>query len=125
MVRFDDETFAGLVQRAIDSLPQAFRDRMENVAIDIQPLPDEETCREMELDSPYELFGLYRGVPLTERNVEAPWAWPDRIVIYQRSIERACGDADEAVEQIRKTVLHEIGHFFGLDEDDLENLGYG
>ena len=65
------------------------------------------------------------GVPLTQRSVEAPFAYPDRIIIYKRPIEAACASEREAVEQIRKTVLHEVGHFFGLDEADLDELGYG
>ena len=123
-MRFDPETFARLIRHAIDLLPEQFRGHMQNVGIDIEPLPDRETCREMELESPYHLFGLYRGVPLTERNVDYPPMLPDRIVIYQRSIESACATEADAVGQIRTTVLHEIGHFFGLDEDDLEDLGY-
>ncbi len=123
-MRFDEKTFAALIRRAIDALPEEFRQRMENVAVQVEALPDKATCREMGLDSPYELFGLYRGTPLTERHVDAPFEWPDTITIYKKSIEAACDDADEAVEQIRQTVLHEIGHFFGLDEDDLEELGY-
>jgi predicted Zn-dependent protease with MMP-like domain len=125
MVRFSEEEFADLVREAIRSLPDDFRRRMENIAVDIQPLADERTIREMELDSPWQLLGLYRGVPLPDRHVEAPWMWPDRIVIYQRAIENATRNRDEAVEQVRTTVLHEVGHFFGMDEDDLEELGYG
>ncbi len=123
-MRFGPDAFADLIDQAIQSLPDQFRERMENVSVHVEPLADRRTCREMDLSSPYDLFGLYRGVPLTERSVEAPYAWPDRIVIYQKPIERTCDSAEEAVEQIRRTVLHEIGHFFGLDEDDLEELGY-
>jgi predicted Zn-dependent protease with MMP-like domain len=123
-LHFDPNTFARLIREAVDLLPDQFRAHMENVSIDIEPLPDADACRELELDSPYDLLGLYRGVPLTERNVEYPPMLPDRIVIYQRSIESACRSEQDAVEQIRTTVLHEIGHFFGLDEDDLEDLGY-
>jgi predicted Zn-dependent protease with MMP-like domain len=123
-MHFDDETFDRLIAEAIDSLPDEFRDKMQNISIDVQPLPDEQTCREMELNSPYELLALYRGVPLTDRHVDSPFSWPDSIVIYKQSVESAARTPRQAVRQIRKTVLHEIGHFFGLDEEDLDELGY-
>lgn len=120
---FDDTTFDQLVNEAIESLPAQFRDRMENISIEVQPLAEEQTCRQLGLDNPYELLGLYKGVPLPERNVGTPY-WPDSIVIYKRAIEASASNRRQAVRQIRKTVLHEVGHYFGLDEDDLEELGY-
>ena len=76
------------------------------------------------VDDPTELLGLYHGTPLTERSIEEGFSMPDRIVLYQRNIEDMCETKDEVIEEIRTTVLHEIGHHFGLDEDDLEELGY-
>lgn len=123
-MHFDADTFLDLIARAVASLPQQFRSHMQNVTIDVEPLPDRRTCHDMDLDSPYELLGLYHGVPLTERHVEGVY-FPDRITIYQKSIEASCDDPDQAIEQIRHTVLHEVGHFFGMTEDDLDRLGYG
>ncbi len=125
MIKLTEDRFAELAREAVDSLPPELRDRMENVTIDVQPLPDEQTCAGLGLDSPYHLFGLYHGIPLTQRSVEILSMQPDRITIYQESIQRASRSEAEVVEQIRTTVLHEIGHFFGLDEDDLDALGYG
>ena len=88
-------------------------------------MPDRETCAKAGIDNPRELLGLYRGTPLTERSVEHARHLPDHVTIYQRNIERCCRNKREAVEQIRRTVLHEVGHHFGLDEDDLAKMGYG
>lgn len=125
MIELSENRFAELAREAVDSLPDDFREHMRNVTIDIEPLPSSRLCREMDLPSPYHLLGLYHGVPLPERSVEMPFQYPDRISIYQLSIQAACDTEAEIVEQIRKTVLHEIGHFFGMDEDDLDELGYG
>ena len=71
------------------------------------------------------LLGYYQGVPLTQKSVSAPFEYPERILIFQANIEACCRTRKEIVQQVRKTVLHEIGHHFGMDEDDLEELGYG
>ena len=122
-MKFDEQTFLELIQQAVDLLPDEFRDRMENVEIEVLPLADPDTCRKMGIGNPYNLLGLYHGVPLTERHVEGAY-WPDHITIYQKSIEAASEDQPDAVERIRVTVLHEIGHFFGMTEDDLRRAGY-
>lgn len=124
-MRMSDEEFHAVVEEALDSIPEGFHRYLEDVAVDVEPMPDEATCRELGIDDPRTLLGLYRGTPLTDRHIEAPYRWPDRIVIYQRNIERMCRSRRKMIHQIRKTVLHEVGHHFGLDEDDLEELGYG
>lgn len=124
-MRLSDEAFAAVVQEAIDSVPESFHGYFEEIAIDIEDMPDAATCRDLDIDDPRTLLGLYRGTPLTERQVGAPYRYPERIVIYQRNIERLCRTKRQMVNQIRKTVLHEIGHHFGLDEDELDELGYG
>lgn len=124
-MRVNDDEFAAIVEEAIASVPAAFGPYLEEIVIDVEDLPDDEVCEDLELDSPYTLLGLYRGTPLTERHVEQPYRWPERVVIYKRNIERMCRTRGQMVRQIRKTVLHEIGHHFGLDEEQLRQLGYG
>lgn len=124
-MRLSDDEFAAVVEAAIESVPEGFEPYLQDIAIDVEDMPDRATCAEMGIDDPRTLLGLYRGTPLTHRHVEAPYRWPERIVIYKRNIERFCCSRKHMVEQIRKTVLHEIGHHFGLDEDDLRALGYG
>jgi len=124
-MQVDNETFERIVDEAVRSIPEGFNRYLEEIAIDIEDLPDRATCEELRLRDPRSLLGLYRGTPLTRRHVEAPYRYPERIVIYQRNIERVCRSRHQMVEQIRKTVLHEIGHHFGLSERQLRELGYG
>jgi predicted Zn-dependent protease with MMP-like domain len=106
-------TFEDHVRAALDSLPPDVADALRNVAVVVE---DENA------DDP-DLFGLYEGVPLPERGDEAG-ALPDRIAIYRRPLEDEFPDPLELQREIRITVLHEIGHYFGLDEDRLAELGY-
>lgn len=124
-MRLSDDEFADLVDEAISSVPEGFHGYLQDIAIDIEDMPDEATCREMRIRDPRTLLGLYRGVPLTQRHVEDSFRFPERIIIYQRNIERMCRDHRQVVDQVRKTVLHEIGHHFGLSERQLRELGYG
>jgi len=111
--------FEELVWQAIESLPVFFKDRLQSVMIVIQDQPDPKLTEEP--DSA--LLGLYHGVPLTERSVFAERFEPDVIYIFQKNIEAiANGDEDEIRRQVRITVIHEIGHHFGLDEDQLAVL---
>ena len=124
-MRLSREEFEELVDRALASIPEAFAPYLDNVMIEVEDMPDARTCAQLDIDNPRHLLGLYHGVPLTDRNVEAPLRMPDRISIYQPNIERVCRTRAELVAQIRTTVLHEVGHHFGLDEDDLDEVGFG
>ena len=124
-MKLTPEQFESLVEEAMDRIPKTFETYLEGVTVDIEPEPDAETCRRMKLRSKRELLGLYHGRPITQRSVNDIVSWPDTITIYQRNIERICRTKREIREQVIKTVLHEVGHHFGLDEDDLRELGYG
>jgi predicted Zn-dependent protease with MMP-like domain len=106
--------FERLVWEAVESLPRFFQDRLQNVVIVVEDRPDPPDDT---------LLGLYHGVPLPERSVFSEQIQPDVISIFQKNIEAiAGGDPDEIRRQIRITVIHEIGHYFGLDEDQLAVL---
>jgi len=126
-IRLTESEFAALVAEALGSLPEEFRARMENVSVEVHPLPARLLLRSMRLrqSDRQRLLGLYHGVPLTEKSVQNPVDWPERIYLFQRNIEAACRSRGEIVEQIRRTVLHEIGHHFGMTEQDLEDLDCG
>ena len=121
----DIESFSELVSEALEALPFEFRDRLENVQIDIEEWPSAEELVDAGLgagDREY-LLGLYHGVPLTERT-SFYVALPDRITIYMRPVILVAGpDAQDIAEQVRHTVIHEIAHYYGIDDDRLEELG--
>ena len=115
--------FEKLVDAAISALPEEFRARLENVAVLVEDHPSKDLMDRMEMDPDDLLFGLYEGTPLTERGFEAP-LHPDRIWIFQEPIENICETDSEIQEEIRVTIMHEIAHFFGIDDDALEDMGY-
>ena len=123
-MRLSENEFADLVSEALDVIPEPLVAYMREVAVDVQPIPDARTCKEAGISDPRTLLGLYRGTPLTRRSVEHSGRLPDRIIIYQHNIERRCHTRRQIIRQIRKTVFHEVGHHFGLSEDDLQDLGY-
>lgn len=115
----DRARFEQLVWQAVESLPTFFKERLQSVMIVIQDRPDPTLTEEPDRA----LLGLYHGVPLTERSVFAERFEPDVIYIFQKNIEAiANGNEDEIRRQVRITVIHEIGHHFGLDEDQLAVL---
>ena len=117
--------FAALVSEAMEDIPPSFQRHMRDVTIDVEPIPDIDTCRRMGIPNLRSLLGLYHGTPLTRRSVEQLVKMPDRITIYQRNIERICSTREQIIRQVRKTVFHEVGHHFGLSEHDLDELGFG
>jgi predicted Zn-dependent protease with MMP-like domain len=114
--------FEALVERALRTLPRGFRQKLRNVAVVVEDWPDAETLREMGIDPPDTLYGLYRGVDLTHRDSSYGNVLPDTVTIYQGPIEEDCVDAAEMAELVRDVVIHEIGHYFGLDDATMEEI---
>ena len=114
--------FERLVREAVGLIPERFRREMKNLALVVEAEPSGELLREMDIEPPDSLYGLYQGTPLTER----VWAFgnelPDRITIFQRPIEDDCEDADEIRAIIGETLIHEVGHYFGLSEQEIEEI---
>jgi len=108
------ERFSELVAEALDGIPARLGAVMDNVAVVV----DDDS-------PPGRLFGVYQGIPLTERNEYGGMALPDKITIFRRTICSTCDTEEEAVAQVRTTVLHEVGHHFGLGDGRLEELGWG
>jgi predicted Zn-dependent protease with MMP-like domain len=117
--------FNRLVKQAIARIPFEIRRHLENILISVQPRPDRELLAEMGFAPDEELFGIFTGVPLTERSPADPPLYPDTIHIYQEPLEAFCRNREELIEEIEITVVHEIAHYMGFDEDDLIALGYG
>jgi predicted Zn-dependent protease with MMP-like domain len=114
--------FERLVADALASIPRRFRDAMNNMAIVVEEEPSRELLAEMEIEPPDTLFGLYQGTPLTERSWGFGNALPDRILIFQGPHERDAEDEEDLVVAIGETLIHEIGHHFGLSEEEIEEI---
>jgi predicted Zn-dependent protease with MMP-like domain len=120
MLRLSRAEFERAVARALDGLPPHLAAYLENVAVVVEDEPTDEELRAVGLDPETEtLFGLYQGVSLPERGAHYSLALPDRIVIYRLPLLDQCETREELIREIRDTVIHEIGHYFGLDEADL------
>jgi predicted Zn-dependent protease with MMP-like domain len=119
MMRMSRDEFEKVVARALDGLPEEIGERLDNIAVVVEEEPSDEELLDAGLDPETEtMFGVYQGVALTERSVyDSPL--PDRIVIYLRPLLEECQDRAELIREIQDTVVHEIGHFFGLGEEDL------
>jgi predicted Zn-dependent protease with MMP-like domain len=113
------------VSRVVDRLPRRFREQLRNVAFVVEERPSPALLRAEGLDPRCDtLYGIYQGVPLPERSTLDPPLLPDKITIFAEPLLRDFPDLDELREEIRLTVLHEIAHYFGMDEDEVEKLGY-
>ncbi len=131
MQQMTEEEFEDAVQEALDGMPARFMDALENVAIFIADEPDEEDYQALEDPECLggtligdELLGLYDGIPLPERADCYDMDVPDTITIFKGPHERSFQTREEVVDEVRKTVIHEIGHYFGLDDDRLYEMGY-
>ncbi|HEV8354215.1 MAG TPA: metallopeptidase family protein [bacterium] len=116
--------FEALVLRALETIPDPIRARMDNVDVVIEDRPTAAQRAELEMEPDEEIFGLYEGTPLIERGITADPLMPDKITIFQRPLEEACETDEEITEEVRRTIVHEVAHHFGFDEDRLAELGY-
>lgn len=121
MARID---FQEALRQALDDLPDPFRQALENVAVVVEEWPPDWLLDELGVPPEETLYGFYHGVPLPERSVSLSGNLPDKISIYRGPLQGDFPRAAELRRQIRVTLLHEIGHYFGMDEEDLERLGY-
>jgi len=117
------EQFRVLVSEAIDTIPPRFAPAMTNIAIVVEDAATQEVLDDLEMEPDDELFGLYQGTPLPERDWAFGNALPDRITLYQQTIEDFCqGDEDCIVMEIGDTLIHELGHYFGMSEDEIMEI---
>jgi predicted Zn-dependent protease with MMP-like domain len=118
----DRKRFERHVADALTSIPRDFRDALRNIAIVVEDEPDGQLLEEMEIEPPDTLLGLYQGTPLTERSWGFGNALPDRILIFQGPHERAAADDEDLVVAIGETLIHEVGHYFGMSEEQIEEI---
>ena len=114
------EHFVKVVEQTLDPLPQEFRSRIRNVAVLVEDVPPNQPSSQP--GQRRLLLGLFHGVPATKKSVFDMPTGPDYIVLYQKNIEAICSSEAEVREQIRRTLIHELGHYFGLDENQLKDV---
>jgi predicted Zn-dependent protease with MMP-like domain len=114
--------FEALVDSALRTLPRAFREKLANIAVVVEDWADAETLAEMGIEPPDSLYGLYRGIDITRRGSFYGNVLPDTIHIYQGPIEEDCADPEEMADLVRDVVVHEVGHYFGLDDETMEGI---
>jgi predicted Zn-dependent protease with MMP-like domain len=114
--------FEALVESALRKLPRPFKEKMANIAVVVEDWADDETLEDMGIEPPDTLYGLYRGIDITRRDSAYGNVLPDTIHIYQGPIEEDCGDPEEMAELVRDVVIHEVGHYFGLDDETMDGI---
>jgi predicted Zn-dependent protease with MMP-like domain len=114
--------FEALVESALKQLPRPFKEKMANIAVVVEDWADEATLEEMGIEPPDTLYGLYRGIDITRRDTSYGNVLPDTIHIYQGPIEEDCEDEAQMAELVRDVVIHEVGHYFGLDDETMEGI---
>ncbi|MBI4201874.1 MAG: metallopeptidase family protein [Chloroflexi bacterium] len=122
--RLSRREFERQVLKALEDLPKAIRERIENMDVVVRDWPNPEDLEEQGIPNRYGLLGLYQGIPLTERS-HYNMALPDKITIYRHPIEAICNTREEVVQQVRKTVIHEVAHHFGISDEHLDSTEYG
>lgn len=124
-MRISRSEFEAAVERAIATIPEMFRAQLTNIAIAVEDRPSDELLEEMGMAPDETLFGVFIGVALPERSVSEPPLYPDEILIFREPLMAACRNLGELEEEIAITVVHEVAHYLGIDEERLEELGYG
>lgn len=123
-MRYDRAVFQAVIEHTLRGVPAQLRRAVDNLEILLAEWPTPEQLESVGLDEDDLLFGLYEGTPLPERANDVP-VLPDIITLFWGSLLEACETEEELREEIRKTILHELAHYFGFDEDQLDELGYG
>jgi len=124
-MKVSERRFDGIVKRAVSAIPEEIRKHLDNIVISVLPRPSREMRKEMGLRPGDEVLGLFHGVALVERSITAPPLYPDTIFLFQGPLEEMCETEEELEEQIEITVVHEVAHYIGMDEERLAELGYG
>ena len=116
------DEFAALIEEALTLIPEQFREAMRNIAIIVEEFPPQQILEEMEIEPPDTLYGLYLGTPITERQWGDGNREPDQIVLYQGPLEEDAVNEDDLVAMVAETLIHEIGHYFGMSEEEIQEV---
>lgn len=121
-MELSDEEFDRLISKAMDELPQEYIRGLQNIAIVYADWPDEHQQKKAKLEPGSILLGLYEGIPLTQRGMNYNLVLPDKITLFKQSILRVVSDEAQLFEQIKRTLWHEIAHYYGLNHDRIDEL---
>lgn len=124
MFQVSENVFQEIMEDALLKIPKAFKDRIENIAFIVEAYPSLHDLEKLNVTNQYHLLGLYSGIPYTSRNTNYSSALPDRIILFQKNIESLCNTRAELESKIKEVLIHEIAHYFGMDEDEVAAAGY-
>lgn len=124
MIKVSEEIFHELMDKAIESIPPVFKEKIENLAFIVEQYPTESDLGRLGLRDKYTLLGLYSGIPFTQRSTWYAGVTPDRIILFQKNIESHCDNIEELKLKVREVVIHEVAHYFGMNEDEIRSAGY-
>jgi predicted Zn-dependent protease with MMP-like domain len=122
-MKLSQKEFEDAVVAALKTLPKILKEKMENMDVVVEDRASRSLVEEMELQSPFDLLGLYQGIPYDRRGFYYGNVLPDKITLFKEPIEALCSSREEIEEKVREVVIHEVGHYFGLDDEDLRELG--
>lgn len=123
-MRLSAKQFEAAVERVMRRIPAEIQQYLRDVTVTIRSHPSKKLLREMEVPPDETLMGFYDGTPISERSVTDPIRYPDTVVLFQRPIEEECDTMEELEDEIEVTIVHEVAHYVGIDEDRLAELGY-
>ncbi len=124
MYKVSEEEFHELVDAAIETIPENFKEKLDNIIFIVEDYPSESDMARLGMDNKHYLLGLYSGTPYTHRSTWYAGTVPDRIILFQKNIEPLVNTKDQLNEKIREVIVHEIAHYFGMNEDEIRDAGY-
>jgi predicted Zn-dependent protease with MMP-like domain len=124
MIQISEDEFQQIMEQAMESIPENFKSRMDNIAFLVEPYPSPSDLARLGMNDGRYLLGLYSGTPYTHRNTWYAGTVPDRIILFQKNIEAICNSRKEIENKIREVVVHEIAHYFGMTDKEIREAGY-
>lgn len=123
-MKISEEEFQSIMEKAIDKIPDYFQKKLENIVFLVEQYPSDTDLSRVGLRDRSSLLGLYSGVPYTYRNTGYTGSIPDRIILFQKNIERLCNTSEQLEHKIIEVVIHEVAHYFGMDDDEIRDAGF-
>ena len=123
-MKVTEEEFQQLMELSMESIPEVFKNRMDNIAFIVEQYPSSSDLARLDMKDGRYLLGLYSGIPYTHRNTWYGSTTPDRIILFQKNIEAVCRTEAELIDKVREVVIHEVAHYFGMTDEEIRKAGY-